>query len=76
MRSRAELHPAKETYPKPGNKAGEPHVLSMSYGNLVSQPTQDYVILLENIPGFDFTLSYWVKAQTLGSFVDFCPQKR
>lgn len=48
----------------------------MLYGNLVSQPTQAYVILLENVPGFDFTLSYWVKAQTLGSLVDFCPQKR
>lgn len=36
-------------------------------------PTWDCAILPETTPGVAFTLSYWVKAQTLGSLVDFCP---
>lgn len=40
---------------------------------MVHLPAQDGVILPENTPGVDLTLSYGLKAQTLGSLVDFRP---
>lgn len=71
-RSRAQLRPVKKAYPKPGNKAGEQHALSMSRGHMACQPAQE-LPFSRTTPGFEFPLSYWVKAQTPASLVDFCP---